>query len=199
MQRPSRSTRPNGLSNGSSNVPPRNGNGNGTIQRIRASLSMPPNRSRQRPINVAVRRRTPRRIINAAQDTWDTLKRALNRPVVVLILLAVVIFWIDHNNNDGFIHRKCSNSTTPVCKWVLDNFKVVSGLVIFLPALYDLPSNVVFTASALAVTLILLLPPMEFWVYACAAFALHTYFTSRIMQTRLLVIVIAVVVFLLFR
>lgn len=154
------------------------------------------------PGGFAVRRnpRVRRQIVpNAAQDVYDTLKRALNKPTVVLVLAAVVIFWIDHYDKSGFVHRKCDGSASPLCKWFTTNFNVAAGLVIFAPALYDLPSPIILTATAVSYGAILLLPAMEFWVYAAAAFALHTYFTSRTMHTRLLVIVLAILVFLIFR
>lgn len=135
----------------------------------------------------------------ALQDVVDTIKRALNRPAVVLVLVAVAIFWVDHYDKSGFVHRKCDGSTSPLCKWLISNFEQFAGLVVFVPALYDLPQNVMLTAAIVSIGAIFLLPAMELWVYAAAAFALHTYFTSRVTTTRIIVIIAAVVVFLVFR
>nr|DAZ87786.1 TPA_asm: hypothetical protein 2 [Meterori virus] len=150
----------------------------------------------------ALRRRIMRRVQNAKgalQDIADTIKRALNRPAVVLVLVAVVLFWIDHHDKNGFIHRKCDGSTSGLCKWMLQNFDCFAGMVVFAPALYDLPQNIVLTATFISLGAIFLLPPMEIWVYAASAFALHTYFTSRVTTTRIFVIVIAVIIFLIFK
>lgn len=181
--------------NGRKRVLKRNGNGNGNGAGRRAVAI----RARRVP---PVARSAPKmkvKPVNALSDVWDTVKRALNRPAVVLVLIAVVIFWIDHYDKNGFVQRKCNGTDTPLCKWVLKNFELVAGIVIFAPALYDLPQNVMLIASVISIGAILLLPVMHWWVYAAAAFAMHTYFTSRNIQTRILVIFIAVIVFLMFR
>nr|DAZ87853.1 TPA_asm: ORF3 [Clonorsi virus 1] len=149
-----------------------------------------------------LRRRFMRRVQNAKgalQDIADTIKRALNRPAVVLVLVAVVLFWIDHHDKNGFVHRKCDGSTSGLCKWMLQNFDCFAGMVVFAPALYDLPQNIVLTATFISLGAIILLPPMEIWVYAASAFALHTYFTSRVTTTRIFVIIIAIIIFLIFK
>lgn len=136
--------------------------------------------------------RQPKDIFN---DVYETLVWLVKKPRVAIILLAVVLFYIDHAHSKGFVHKRCDGSTNAACIWILGNFENFQGFVVMAPFIYDLPEDIRPITGALTYAAVYLLPSQAFWVYGAAGVAIHTFFRSKNTQTKLVLAISAAVIY----
>lgn len=134
-------------------------------------------------------------------DVTSTFTKGLNRPLVLLSVVCVIALVVTHSSDftSGVLGKWVAekSTTNSLAKWVHENQARFLGLVIFLPALIDSPENVRVAVALASVFWVMLIPAASIYEYVVQAFALHTYFRVRLQGSRVLILVIVGVLYLL--
>lgn len=143
-------------------------------------------------------RRLKRPRLDVFADIVKSVTMSLNKPVMMLILALVVLFYLDHNDADGMIQQFCKDNKTPLCRFLLTNFSRIFALIVFVPTIYDCPQRMRAFALITVAALVVLLPILPFYVYAVYSLSLHTFLRVRSASTRYLVIAFVVAIYLIY-
>lgn len=135
--------------------------------------------------------------VDVMRDVVQTVTEALNRPPFILILALCVLFFIEHYNKNGILHDYCdSKESNFFCKFFKSSKDKVFGMVICLPAVYDLPNEHSLVVGIITFASIYLLPTASILIYGIVAASIHTFYRARNNQTRYFVIFIIIVCYI---
>ncbi|QOJ43135.1 ORF3 [Nelorpivirus dungfly] len=132
---------------------------------------------------------------DACDDIYTSLTSALNKPVLFILTALVSCVVLTHQTSfaTSFIGKIASQSDNTVSKWIIANSSKFLGMLIFLPALYDLPKKIRPIASISTIFWTLLIPESSIYQYVVQSLALHTYFKVSRPNTRFLIILVVAV------
>lgn len=132
------------------------------------------------------------------EDIFNSLVLALNRPIVLIVLLCVVaVVYTHHTHFDSGLIGKWvkANSSNSLAIWIKDNVMKFLGLLIFIPTILDSPSKTQPLLFATAIFWVMLIPEASIYEYVIQSFALHTYFRVKLQKTRLTLIIFVIIAY----
>nr|QVG74711.1 hypothetical protein 2 [ssRNA positive-strand virus sp.] len=131
-------------------------------------------------------------------DIINSFVLALNRPIVLVVLLCVVaVVYTHHTQFDtGVIGQWIKkNHNNALAIWIKDNSMKFLGLLIFLPTVLDSPQKVQPLLFGASFFWVLLVPEASIYEYVVQSIALHTYFRVKLQKSRLVIILFVVFVY----
>ncbi|AQM55313.1 hypothetical protein 3 [Loreto virus] len=127
---------------------------------------------------------------DATSDIFNSFTSALNKPAVIVLVALVASIVLTHQTSfaTSTIGKFLKDSDNSIAKWILKNSTKFLGMLIFIPALYNLPSKLRPVISIATVFWCLLVPESSIYQYVIQSFSLHTYFKVSQSNTRLLIV-----------
>nr|UEP18264.1 MAG: hypothetical protein 3 [Virgaviridae sp.] len=165
---------------------------------------------RRRPAQVraalSVQQRPTRRRNNSDdfslvfQDITRTVTAAINRPVVLIVLLCVTALIYTHADDfsSGVIGKWLSHQQPQsghLVRWLFENQMKFLGLLAFLPTIIDSPQNVQGILAIGSVLWIMLIPESSVYEYVIQSFCIHTYFRVRLQRSRLVIVAFVIIAY----
>nr|QVG74702.1 hypothetical protein 3 [ssRNA positive-strand virus sp.] len=132
------------------------------------------------------------------QDIIRTVTAAINRPIVLIVLLCVTALIYTHADDfsSGVVGKWLSDEKirdSHLLKWLSENQMKFLGLLAFLPTIIDSPKNVQAMLAIGSLLWVMLIPEASVYEYVIQSFCVHTYFRVRLQKSR--VVIIAFVIF----
>nr|UCD53732.1 MAG: hypothetical protein 2 [Virgaviridae sp.] len=135
---------------------------------------------------------------DVVDDILNSFVLALNRPIVLVVLLCVFAVVYTHRTqfDSGVIGQWIKkNHDNALAVWVRDNSMKFLGLLIFLPTVLDSPQKVQPLLFGASFFWVLLVPEALIYEYVIQSIALHTYFRVKLQKSRLVIILFVVFVY----
>lgn len=132
------------------------------------------------------------------EDIFNSIVVALNRPIVLIVLLCVIaVVYTHHTHFDSGLIGKWvkANSTNSLAIWIRDNVLKFLGLLIFIPTILDSPSKTQPLLFATAIFWVMIIPEASIYEYVIQSFALHTYFRVKLQKTRLTLLIFVIIAY----
>nr|QVG74718.1 hypothetical protein 4 [ssRNA positive-strand virus sp.] len=132
------------------------------------------------------------------QDITRTITTAINRPVVLIVLLCVTALIYTHHDDfsSGVIGQWLAQSGSAqeshLIKWLSENQMKFLGLLAFLPTVIDSPKTVQGMLAVGSVLWVMLIPESSVYEYIIQSFCIHTYFRVRLQKSRTVIILFVI-------
>lgn len=159
---------------------------------------------RQQP--APTRQKSNRRVKNTDdfslvfQDICRTITSAINRPIVLIVLLCVTALIYTHSDDfsSGVVGQWLSSESSRnshLLKWLSENQMKFLGLLAFLPTVIDSPKDVQGILAIGSLFWVMLIPESSVYEYIIQSFCIHTYFRVRLQKTRTVLIIFVIVAY----
>nr|QVG74714.1 hypothetical protein 2 [ssRNA positive-strand virus sp.] len=134
------------------------------------------------------------------QDITRTITSAINRPIVLVVLLCVTALIYTHSDDfsSGVVGQWLSSESSRdshLLKWLSENQMKFLGLLAFLPTVIDSPKDVQGILAVGSVLWVMLIPESSVYEYIIQSFCIHTYFRVRLQKSRTVLIIFVIVAY----
>lgn len=175
------------------NFPLRQRNGRFPLRVVRPVIVRPPPPKKQKK---SVKKSN--NYSDVFDDILNSFVLALNRPIVLVVLLCVVaVVYTHHIQFDtGVIGQWVKkNPNNALAIWIRDNSMKFLGLLIFFPTILDSPQKVQPLLFGASFFWVLLVPEASIYEYVIQSVALHTYFRVKLQKSRFVIILFVAFVY----
>nr|ABC86319.1 IP15837p [Drosophila melanogaster] len=131
----------------------------------------------------------------AIDEIFNTFSRPLANPTFLVTIVLTLGIFLTHDfySKEGVLFDWLSNYDNSFTTWVGQNAFKFAGLIIFIPAVIDIPKKNQVMLACLAFLWVMFVPESTVLEYAIQALALHTYFRVKTDNARFVVVLIVVV------
>lgn len=130
-------------------------------------------------------------------DVRDSLISSINRPIVLCVLSVIImlIFTSGPNFSSGILAPFIKSSDTAAANWIRNNTNKFTGLLVFTPAVLDLPQSIRMPVAAFVVAWVMVIPEATVYEFFLQAFLLHTFFRVRRVNTKMVTLAFMVLAY----
>lgn len=130
-------------------------------------------------------------------DVRDSLVSSINRPIVLCVLSVIVmlIFTSGPNFSSGVLAPFIKSSDTAAANWIRNNTNKFTGLLVFTPAVLDLPYSVRMPIAAFVVVWVMVIPEATVYEFFLQSILLHTFFRVRRVNTKIVTLAFMVLAY----